>query len=400
MTKGALFNLSVILGDDPKQALRIRRFLMAFIVYVFCAFLGYVSYLSGFMEWRAIAGFLIIIPILNITLYIFFRTGLNLKMADPSLTIIQMSAAIILTTYGMFFANESRGVFLLVYVLILLFGIFRLNTRSLIYISLFTLLTYGVDIVLLHLYRPDGINFQMEYLQFIVFAIVLATFSFIGGYISSLRRNLTISKMEQEKYIETIQEMAIRDGLTGLYNRRHVMELLDYEKNRSVRGGGTFCLAMLDIDHFKNVNDLHGHQAGDAVLQAVAATMKKSLRNTEISGRYGGEEFLIIMTQTDIKGALICAERVRTQIENMNFPDIGPDFKVTVSIGISEYHMREEVAPTIARADDALYRQKNTDETALKPLRDYKQYESDNNISFSDGSGGGCVFRGHWHWRF
>jgi diguanylate cyclase len=358
MTKGALFNLSVILGDDPKQALRIRRFLMAFIVYVFCAFLGYVSYLSGFMEWRAIAGFLIIIPILNITLYIFFRTGLNLKMADPSLTIIQMSAAIILTTYGMFFANESRGVFLLVYVLILLFGIFRLNTRSLIYISLFTLLTYGVDIVLLHLYRPDGINFQMEYLQFIVFAIVLATFSFIGGYISSLRRNLTISKMEQEKYIETIQEMAIRDGLTGLYNRRHVMELLDYEKNRSVRGGGTFCLAMLDIDHFKNVNDLHGHQAGDAVLQAVAATMKKSLRNTEISGRYGGEEFLIIMTQTDIKGALICAERVRTQIENMNFPDIGPDFKVTVSIGISEYHMREEVAPTIARADDALYQAK------------------------------------------
>jgi len=279
-------------------------------------------------------------------------------MADPSLTAIQMCAAILVTMYGMYFANEARGVLLLIYIIILLFGIFRLNTRSFLYVSVFTLLTYGGDIALLHLYRPQGVNFNIEYLQWLVLALVLVAFSIIAGYISSLRRNLSISKSEQSKSIEIIREMAIRDELTGVYNRHHVMELLDYEKNRSSRGGGIFCLAMLDIDHFKNVNDMYGHLAGDAVLRAVATMLGQTLRNTEICGRYGGEEFLIVLAQTDIKGALICAERVRTNIENTLFPDLGPDFKVTVSIGLSEYHIREDVEKIISRADEALYRAK------------------------------------------
>jgi diguanylate cyclase (GGDEF)-like protein/PAS domain S-box-containing protein len=186
-----LIHFSIIPKDDLKQALRIRRFFMAVATYIFCASLGYVSYLAGFMEWKAIAGFLIFIPIFNIFLYIFFRTGLNLKMADPSLTAIQMSSAILLVMYGMYFANESRGVLLLIYIIILLFGIFRLNTRSFLYISIFTLLTYGGDIALLKLYRPQSVNFNIEYLQWGVLALVLGAFSIIGGYISSLRTKIS-----------------------------------------------------------------------------------------------------------------------------------------------------------------------------------------------------------------
>jgi len=345
-------NFPIIPTDDPHQVLRIRRFFMAVATYTFCAFLGYLSYLAGFMEWKAIAGFLIFIPIFNISLYIFFRTGMNLKMADPSLTAIQMSAAILLVMYGMYFAHETRGGLLLVYVIVLLFGIFRLNTRSFLYISLFAFLTYGIDIALLSIYRPQGVNFNIEYLQWGILALVLVAFSVIGGYISSLRQNLRISK-------EIIREMANRDELTGLYNRRHVLELLECEKNRSSRGGGIFCLAILDIDHFKNVNDTYGHQAGDAVLQAVATAMKTTIRNTEYCARYGGEEFLIVLTQTNINGALIAAERVRTNIEKIPFPDIGSDFKITVSIGLSEYKIREDIEKVIARADEALYRAKN-----------------------------------------
>ena len=352
-------HFSVFPKDDRKQVLRIRRFFLAAAAYALCASLAYVSYLAGFTEWEAIAGLLIFIPIINITLYIFFRTGLNLKLADPSLTAIQMSSAILVVTYAIYFANESRGVLLLAYVIVLLFGIFRLNTRSFLYISIFTLLTYGIDIALLHLFRPQGVNFSIEYLQWVVLALVLVAFSIIGGYISSLRQKLTISKSQQAKYIEIIREMAIRDELTGLYNRRHVLELLDYEKNRSSRGGGIFCLAMLDIDHFKNVNDHHGHLTGDEVLREVAAMINETLRKTEFCGRYGGEEFLIVLPQTDIKGALIGAERVRTTIENTLFPDLGSDFKVTVSIGLSEYQIREDVDKIIARADEALYRAKN-----------------------------------------
>jgi len=352
-------HFSIIPKDDRKQALRIRRFFMAVAAYVLAASLDYFSYLAGFTEWKAIVGLLILIPIINISLYILFRTGLNLKMADPSLTGIQMCVAILLVMYGMYFAHESRGVLLLAYIIVLIFGIFRLNTRSFLYVSIFTLLTYGIDIALLQHFRPQGVNFNIEYLQWYVLALVLMAFSIIGGYISSLRQNLSITKAEQAKSIEIIREMAIRDVLTGLYNRRHVIELLDHEKNRSSRGGGIFCLAMLDIDHFKNVNDTYGHLVGDAVLQAVATTMKTTMRNTEYCARYGGEEFLIVLTQTGINGALIGAERVRTNIEKIPFPDIGSDFKITVSIGLSEYKMQEKIDDIIARADEALYRAKN-----------------------------------------
>jgi len=361
MKKESRINLSrfsIIPMDDPKQATRIRRFFLSVAAYIICTFIAYISYLAGIMEWDALSGYLIIVPTIIIIFYIVFRTGLNLRMADPSLTAIQMSAGIFVTMYGMYFANEARGALLLIYVIILIFGVFRLDTRSFIYLSFFTLLTYGLDIALLHIYRPESVNFHIEYLQFAVLALALVAFSIIGGYISSMRHNLNISKSQQAKYIEIIHEMAIRDELTGLYNRRHVMELLDYEKNRSSRGGGIFCTAMLDIDHFKNVNDNHGHQAGDEVLRKVATMMKNALRNTEFCGRYGGEEFLIVLTQTDIKGALICVERVRTKIENARFPDIGPDFKVTVSIGLSEYQIRENVETIISRADEALYRAK------------------------------------------
>jgi diguanylate cyclase len=353
-----LIHFSILPKDDQKQALRIRRFFMAFTAYILCTCLAYISYLANIMEWEGILGFLIILPIINITLYIIFRTGLNLRMADPSLTSVQIYAGILATMYGMYFANEARGVLLLIYIIILLFGIFRLNTRKFFFISVITLLSYGVVIALLYLYRRQITHFGIEYLQWVVLAFVLTAFSIIGGYISSLRQNLSIIKSQQTKYIDIIQEMAIRDELTGAYNRRHLMEIFDYEKNRSLRGGGLFCLAMVDIDYFKNVNDRHGHLAGDAVLKTAATTIHNTLRNTEFCGRYGGDEFLILLTQTDIKGALIFAERVRTNIENARFPDLDSGFKVTVSIGLSEYQIPEDFDKIISRADEALYRAK------------------------------------------
>jgi diguanylate cyclase (GGDEF)-like protein/PAS domain S-box-containing protein len=186
-----LIHFSIFPKNDPKQALRISRFFMAVAAYVLAASLDYFSYLAGFTEWKAIVGLLIIIPIINISLYILFRTGLNLKMTDPSLTGIQMCVAILVVMYGMYFANESRGVLLLAYIIVLIFGIFRLNTRSFLYVSIFTLLTYGINIALRHIYRPQDVNFNIEYLQWGVLALVLVAFSIIGGYISSLRTKIS-----------------------------------------------------------------------------------------------------------------------------------------------------------------------------------------------------------------
>jgi PAS domain S-box-containing protein len=231
MKNKALVNFSIIPKDDPKQALRIRRFLMAFGAYALWCFLGYISYLSGFVEWKAVAGLLIIMSIINIVLYMAFRTGLNLKMADPSLTAIQMCAAILLVMYGMYFAHEARGVLLLIYVIILLFGIFHLNTRSFLYISVFILLTYGGVIVQLHTVRSQGFNFNIEYLQWVVLAIVLVTFSLIGGYISSLRTKISKDSSTIKNLTDNIHDVifVLDMNLNYTYISHSVKVLRGYE---------------------------------------------------------------------------------------------------------------------------------------------------------------------------
>jgi len=207
MLKKLFFNFSIIPGDDPKQALRLRRFFMAFAAYVICAFLCYIAYSAGMVQREAIVGWAIFASLINVSMYIFLRSGLNKKMADPSLTVIQMCASIIMVMYVMLYANESRGVWLLIYVIILLFGIFRLNTRRFLYVSFFTLLTYGGVIAHLHLYRPQGVNFHMEYLQWAVLAGILALFSVIGGHISSLRANLSKSRFTIQQMTDNMQDV-------------------------------------------------------------------------------------------------------------------------------------------------------------------------------------------------
>ncbi len=339
---------------------------MATVAYVFNASLAYCSYMAGITEWEAIFWLLIIIPVISITFYIIFRTGLNLRMTDPSLTLVQMCTASLIIMYVMYFANESRGVLLLMYIIMLLFGIFRLNTRQFLFISVFVLLTYGGDIVLLHLFRPRGVNFHNEYLQWIVLALVLVTFSIIGGYISSLRRTLSASHSELKKSVAIIEEMAIRDELTGVYNRRYLMELLENEKNRAVRGGTQFVIAMLDVDQLKEVNDIYGHLTGDQVLRSVSISIRESLRNIDNCGRYGGDEFILVLAQTDIKGAMASVERIRASIEQNHFPDLKPGFRITVSIGLTEYRPPEEVEEMIARVDSVLYRAKNEGRNRLE----------------------------------
>jgi diguanylate cyclase (GGDEF)-like protein/PAS domain S-box-containing protein len=207
MKKGAVVNFSIIPRDDPKQALRIRRFFMAAVASILYVFLMYLSHIAGYTEWKGVAGLFIILPIMLISFYIVFRTGLNLKMADPSLTAIQMSAAIMTGMFILYFANEARGVLLLSYIIIFLFGIFRLNTRSFMYISIFALLTYGIDIALLRIYRPQGVNFHIEYLQWVVLALVLVTFSIIGGYISGLRSRISKSHATIKNLTDNIQDV-------------------------------------------------------------------------------------------------------------------------------------------------------------------------------------------------
>ena len=163
-----------------------------------------------------------------------------------------------------------------------------------------------------------------------------------------------------EQALGTINELAIRDELTGVHNRRYLMGLVEKEKERSDRNGRAFCLCLLDIDFFKRVNDTYGHSAGDAVLRAVARTVQGQVRGSDCFGRYGGEEFLLMLPETFSADALVLTERVRDAIEKLRCLEAGSEIALTVSIGVAEYRMGEAIGLTVGRADEALYLAKSS----------------------------------------
>ncbi len=349
----------LMLGTDKNQAIRISRFLMSVVAYLICFCLLYLGYRLGYVEgWFVAFGAISIFANFCI-FYAWMRSGLNLRMSDPSLTAIQMVVASVVIMFLMYNANQLRGPFLIIYLIVFLFGIFILNTGQLMLLSAFALFTYGTVIYMLVQYHPEKINLNVEVLQWMALAVLLPFFAFVGGHISSLRQKLRNNHSELKKAMAIIHEMAIRDELTGLYNRRHLMNLLEIERHRANRNGQLFSLIMLDIDNFKQVNDNLGHLVGDKVLKIMADAIQNNLRAFDFCGRYGGEEFVLVMGQTTKDGAIECAERLRHSVESISFPDLPSEFRVTISLGVTEYRLREELSETLNRADEALFRAKH-----------------------------------------
>jgi len=172
--------------------------------------------------------------------------------------------------------------------------------------------------------------------------------------------------LENARLFEEIRHLAIVDTLTGAATRRHILEIAIREIERARRYRHFLCAIMLDIDHFKRVNDTFGHQVGDLVLQNVINLCKENLRKTDFIGRYGGEEFLILLPETETVHAMDIAERIRSQIDRMKFDFEGNVVRVTVSIGVCQLEEKtkqtggELLKSLINQADQALYLAKQT----------------------------------------
>lgn len=173
-----------------------------------------------------------------------------------------------------------------------------------------------------------------------------------------------VSRLERENLDlvvknKILSEAQSRDALTGLYNRWYVTDKIEAEINRSIRHGAPLSLMMLDIDHFKRVNDTYGHSAGDHVLQAVGKVLRESCRVYDIPSRYGGEEFCILLPETRIDNTSVVANRIRERLERAEMEVPGASVVVTASIGVATLDAGGETVLTgsalIDRADRALY---------------------------------------------
>jgi diguanylate cyclase (GGDEF)-like protein/PAS domain S-box-containing protein len=172
---------------------------------------------------------------------------------------------------------------------------------------------------------------------------------------TGISRNIT----ERKHAAEQLRELAIMDSLTGLFNRRHFIELSEREFERTSRYGKDLSLMMMDIDHFKAVNDTHGHHVGDEVLCRLAEIFRSGLRSTDVVGRLGGEEFGILLPETGLPEAFPLAERVRGTVADLPIPTSAGDLAVTISIGVAAMATEAQKLESLMQlADTALYKAK------------------------------------------
>ncbi len=175
----------------------------------------------------------------------------------------------------------------------------------------------------------------------------------------SLLTGRFLSEIQRVKLYEKIETIAITDGLTGVYVRRHLLERFEKEVDRSKRFGFKLSFLMVDVDHFKHFNDRYGHLVGDAVLKQVAETIKMNIRELDLVGRYGGEEFGVLLIETDASTAFFIAQRIRQAVEERNFKAYDENLKVTISAGCSTYSRKLNSTHFIVdAADSALYQAK------------------------------------------
>ncbi|MFH1982479.1 MAG: diguanylate cyclase [Pseudomonadota bacterium] len=186
-----------------------------------------------------------------------------------------------------------------------------------------------------------------------------------------LRRVLKERRLTREKarMLDKLQNLAITDGLTKLYNSRHFYNQLEVEIGRSRRYQHLLALLLLDLDHFKNYNDTYGHLEGDKVLVRIGEVIQFCLRSMDSAYRYGGEEFTIILPETSGEEALNVAQRIRTALEAERFnPTPNESIRITISIGVTEYHPGEAVTEFVQRADKAMYVSKENGRNRVSSL--------------------------------
>lgn len=293
-------------------------------------------------------------------------TWLGLKFSwtrawrDPALTTPQIASAIASCAAVYAMLGPLRGVALPMLALAFQFAIFALPARTVRWLTLWTLGLFGVVMMAMSHWQPQRYPPLEEAIYFGVLILSVPPMALLAARLSELRARLGRQKAELEQALQRISLTAERDELTGLFNRRRIGEELQAQLARAQRDGTPFAVAMVDIDHFKGINDLHGHAGGDAMLRSFAQAAGASLRAVDVLGRWGGEEFLVVLSSEDAAGAMHAAERLRRAISalEVELPG-GARARLTVSIGLACWQGGESIEQLTSRADRALYSAKS-----------------------------------------
>ena len=299
-------------------------------------------------------------------LLVLFLRGDNQRFADPSLTEAQVIVAACWHTWLLAQLEAARGSLLVFYVLILLFGLFHLKQRVFLRCAVLVFLAFS-GLNLWEGYRGYLGDPGLASLQVCVLFVVLVWMCLYASYVQASRHRMRQRRFALQAHQDTLrgmmrqlEDLVATDELTGLFNRRHFLRLASRELMQ-LSNGARHGMALIDLDHFKRINDMHGHAAGDQVLQAFAEVAASCLRDGDILARYGGEEFVLLLPNCDSAHLVACCERLRlafagsSPLGNKSGDGGGG---LSLSAGMTMLAPGDELDEALQRADQALYRAK------------------------------------------
>ena len=347
-----------LFGVDLKQRIRMRRTLLASGVYLLAALGQWWSGEIGLADPALSQALILCMAPGLFGFYLFMRSGLNLRWEDPALTLPQMVFAIVAMAAAYVINPPLRGMLLMIVALVLMFAAFTLSPRASRALGFFAVTLLGLVMLAMATHAPQVFDPTLERIHFVFAAVVLPVISLLAGDLSTMRMRLKLQKAELQDALARIHRLATRDDLTGLINRRHMEEVAHLEHRRAQRSGAAPCLCLVDIDHFKRINDQHGHAAGDEALSLFAKHAAAAMRETDVLARWGGEEFLVLLPDTQPHEASMGFERLRRLLSRDAAWGERVHLRVSFSAGLTAWRPGESMRDALARADAALYEAK------------------------------------------
>lgn len=351
--------LDLLLTTDPVQRVRLAQAGLAMVVMSagvtamhYFVWVGVAQ--AGPVRWWSLltlAGMAVF--------YGLIRSGWSRRWAEPSLTVPQMIFALTSGAVAYTLLGAGRGAVFPVVMVVLMFGMFVVSPRQMRWLSVYAVLLYGAVMAAMAVGKPRAYPVVIEVGHFLLVATMMPAMSMLAARLSRMRHRARLQRAELAQALARLREHTTRDELTGLINKRHMQALMEQEHQRCIRSGQSFCLAVLDIDRLKPVNQAHGYTVGDAVLRAVAQEALRHVRVSDTLSRWGGEEFVLMMSDTRAALARGGLERLHQKVGALRILHGTAAVGVTLSAGMAEHHAGETVVQTLGRAERALQEAKS-----------------------------------------
>lgn len=350
----------LVVGTHPSLRSRVSYGLHPILIYIaWCAIHVY-SARVGYMSEGA-ATFMIVHNMIGmIAFYPLVRSGYSARFQDSGLIQPQIMWAASSTIICYALNAPLRAALMQMLCFIHLFGLFTLRPRELKVIAVATISMLLIMLAVMTALDQAHFNTRQELFKVAFAVLIIGLLTRMSILHARARGRISEQKKELADAVAQVAELVTRDALTGLFNRMHMQELLTQEVARQARTGKPFCIALIDLDHFKQINDQHGHNVGDDVLRSFAREAEQSLRETDTIGRWGGEEFLVLMRETPLADdAKLAIDRVRTRTAACIPSAAAPSLRFSFSAGVCKHGDGDAFERTTECADAALYAAKH-----------------------------------------